>query len=148
MSEKKDLGSDRAITAWRSWSRPNLISSCGVRGSGISTWSRTTVGTSLVFDDYHHRMVLPLPSVLPPRLLLTLASAASHHVPSRSPLADPAHAVYTLARREEKHDAVFIVEACLIPLLVILSGIFAGLTLGYMSLDETQLNVLSVSGTP
>jgi metal transporter CNNM len=29
-----------------------------------------------------------------------------------------------------------------------MSGIFAGLTLGYMSLDETQLNVLSVSGTP
>lgn len=36
----------------------------------------------------------------------------------------------------------------LIPVLVILSGIFAGLTLGYMSLDETQLNVLSTSGTP
>ncbi|OSX62805.1 hypothetical protein POSPLADRAFT_1180890 [Postia placenta MAD-698-R-SB12] len=36
----------------------------------------------------------------------------------------------------------------LIPILVILSGVFAGLTLGYMSLDETQLNVLSISGTP
>jgi hypothetical protein len=36
----------------------------------------------------------------------------------------------------------------LIPVLVLLSGLFAGLTLGYMSLDETQLNVLSVSGTP
>lgn len=32
--------------------------------------------------------------------------------------------------------------------LVLTSGIFAGLTLGYMGLDETQLNVLSVSGTP
>ncbi|KZT01891.1 DUF21-domain-containing protein [Laetiporus sulphureus 93-53] len=42
----------------------------------------------------------------------------------------------------------FIVFAILIPVLVILSGIFAGLTLGYMSLDETQLNVLSISGTP
>lgn len=29
-----------------------------------------------------------------------------------------------------------------------MSGLFAGLTLGYMSLDETQLNVLSISGTP
>ncbi|EJU04262.1 DUF21-domain-containing protein [Dacryopinax primogenitus] len=36
----------------------------------------------------------------------------------------------------------------MIPVLVILSGIFAGLTLGYMSLDETQLHVLSVSGSP
>ena len=41
-----------------------------------------------------------------------------------------------------------IIFGCLIPVLVILSGVFAGLTLGYMSLDETQLNVLSISGTP
>ena len=55
----------------------------------------------------------------------------------------------TLAKRDiEKGSAEFAVFACLIPILVILSGIFAGLTLGYMSLDETQLNVLSVSGTP
>jgi len=33
--------------------------------------------------------------------------------------------------------------AVLIPILVLLSGLFAGLTLGYMSLDQTQLNVLS-----
>jgi len=48
----------------------------------------------------------------------------------------------------ETHNVKFIVFACLIPVLVILSGVFAGLTLGYMSLDETQLNVLSISGTP
>ncbi|KAF5386365.1 hypothetical protein D9757_006655 [Collybiopsis confluens] len=36
----------------------------------------------------------------------------------------------------------------LIVVLVLLSGAFAGLTLGLMSLDQTQLNVLSVSGTP
>uniref|UniRef100_V5EKP9 CNNM transmembrane domain-containing protein n=1 Tax=Kalmanozyma brasiliensis (strain GHG001) TaxID=1365824 RepID=V5EKP9_KALBG len=36
----------------------------------------------------------------------------------------------------------------LIPILVVLSGLFAGLTLGYMSLDETQLQVLSLQGTP
>ncbi|WFD41633.1 hypothetical protein MPSI1_000264 [Malassezia psittaci] len=35
----------------------------------------------------------------------------------------------------------------LIPILVVLSGIFAGLTLGYMSLDETQLQVLTAQGT-
>ncbi|PWN88879.1 DUF21-domain-containing protein, partial [Acaromyces ingoldii] len=35
----------------------------------------------------------------------------------------------------------------LVPVLVVLSGIFAGLTLGYMSLDETQLHVLSTTGT-
>ncbi|EJU04628.1 DUF21-domain-containing protein, partial [Dacryopinax primogenitus] len=43
---------------------------------------------------------------------------------------------------------VFIASAVLIPVLVLLSGVFAGLTLGYMSLDETQLKVLAVSGTP
>ena len=37
--------------------------------------------------------------------------------------------------------------ALLIPILVILSGIFAGLTLGYMSLDETQLQVLMAQGS-
>ncbi|GFZ49868.1 Protein MAM3 [Saitozyma sp. JCM 24511] len=41
-----------------------------------------------------------------------------------------------------------IVEACVIPILVVLSGIFAGLTLGYFSVDPTQLQVLSISGTP
>ncbi|KAK2465029.1 hypothetical protein APHAL10511_003105 [Amanita phalloides] len=42
------------------------------------------------------------------------------------------------------HDIIFPI---FIPVLVLLSGLFAGLTLGYMSLDETQLNVLSISGT-
>ena len=41
-----------------------------------------------------------------------------------------------------------IVSVVLIPVLVLLSGLFAGLTLGYMSLDETQLHVLCISGTP
>ncbi|SPO25427.1 related to MAM3 - protein required for normal mitochondrial morphology [Ustilago trichophora] len=40
------------------------------------------------------------------------------------------------------------VYGLLIPILVVLSGLFAGLTLGYMSLDETQLQVLSLQGTP
>ncbi|KAH9847079.1 DUF21-domain-containing protein [Lenzites betulinus] len=79
------------------------------------------------------------------RLLLTLASAVSQHVPSRSTSRG------ALSRRDihdSSHRAEFVIFACLIPILVLLSGLFAGLTLGYMSLDETQLNVLSVSGTP
>ncbi|RXW20056.1 hypothetical protein EST38_g5808 [Candolleomyces aberdarensis] len=48
----------------------------------------------------------------------------------------------------DHHETKFIVFVVLIPVLVLLSGLFAGLTLGYMSLDETQLNVLSISGTP
>ncbi|WRT69876.1 uncharacterized protein IL334_006867 [Kwoniella shivajii] len=45
-------------------------------------------------------------------------------------------------------DTGGIVEACMIPVLVALSGMFAGLTLGYFSVDPTQLQVLSISGTP
>ena len=57
----------------------------------------------------------------------------------------------TIIRRESKfnpNQPMSIVSVVLIPVLVLLSGLFAGLTLGYMSLDETQLNVLSISGTP
>jgi metal transporter CNNM len=57
----------------------------------------------------------------------------------------------TLVRRANKidpHQPMSIVSVVLIPVLVLLSGLFAGLTLGYMSLDETQLNVLCISGTP
>ena len=36
--------------------------------------------------------------------------------------------------------------AILVVILVLLSGVFAGLTLGYMSLDETQLQVLMTTG--
>ncbi len=60
-------------------------------------------------------------------------------------------AAASLAKRDEKfnpHQASSIICAVLIPILVLSSGLFAGLTLGYMSLDETQLNVLSISGTP
>ena len=56
-----------------------------------------------------------------------------------------------LAKRDGKENtphAEFVAFAILIPILVLLSGLFAGLTLGYMSLDETQLHVLSISGTP
>jgi len=55
---------------------------------------------------------------------------------------------YLAKRGVDKHSTFYIVSIVLIPTLVILSGIFAGLTLGYMSLDETQLSVLATSGTP
>lgn len=89
--------------------------------------------------------------------LYPIASLVAHHVPKLVSRVvggddnvshDPPNAHTFAKREEEKHDTKFIVFACLIPVLVLLSGLFAGLTLGYMSLDETQLHVLSVSGTP
>ncbi|KAL0577408.1 hypothetical protein V5O48_004573 [Marasmius crinis-equi] len=88
------------------------------------------------------------------RLLYTFLSVASHNVSKflRRSTPDSDHSGLShFAKREEKfdpHDTKLVVFACLIPALVLLSGLFAGLTLGYMSLDETQLNVLSISGTP
>ena len=84
-----------------------------------------------------------------PRLTYSLFSLATHQLGkflgySRQ---DVSQHIHSYVKREE-HDAKFIVFACLIPALVLLSGLFAGLTLGYMSLDETQLHVLSISGTP
>jgi metal transporter CNNM len=85
------------------------------------------------------------------RLLYTLLSFASQTASHffRSTPRDNAGSV--LAKREEHfdpHRSTDVVFAVLIPVLVLMSGVFAGLTLGYMSLDETQLNVLSISGTP
>ncbi|KAJ7502821.1 DUF21-domain-containing protein, partial [Mycena galericulata] len=73
--------------------------------------------------------------------LLSLASTKLHVFSSSSG--------HVLSKREfDPHQPRYIVFAVLIPVLVLLSGVFAGLTLGYMSLDETQLNVLCLSGTP
>ncbi|KAK7059117.1 hypothetical protein VNI00_001742 [Paramarasmius palmivorus] len=93
------------------------------------------------------------------KLLYTLLSIATQNGPSAiralhthgSNGPDPSiHG--SLVKREEEHfdphSTKMVVFAALIPALVLLSGLFAGLTLGYMSLDETQLNVLSISGTP
>ena len=101
-------------------------------------------------------MVVPVTSDSSfPRLLYNLASSVSQYVPFIHPEHQPkqlwSRDVHTLARRDihdADHRAEFIIYSCLIPILVLLSGLFAGLTLGYMSLDETQLNVLSISGTP
>ncbi|WWC92621.1 uncharacterized protein L201_007580 [Kwoniella dendrophila CBS 6074] len=54
----------------------------------------------------------------------------------------------TMSIGKRELDTAGIVEACMIPVLVALSGMFAGLTLGYFSVDPTQLQVLSISGTP
>ncbi|KAG8215827.1 hypothetical protein J3R82DRAFT_7769 [Butyriboletus roseoflavus] len=96
----------------------------------------------------------PLHSQPSSRSIVTLLSVLSQHVPSivrklGGDNNDPS-ILHTYARRatSDTRSLQFIVFACLIPVLVVLSGIFAGLTLGYMSLDETQLNVLSISGTP
>ncbi|KAJ7045149.1 hypothetical protein C8F04DRAFT_1067876 [Mycena alexandri] len=89
------------------------------------------------------------------RLVYSLFSVVSQYVPRLLRLAHPNVATVEggtmLSKRAEKfdpHDTTSIVFAVLIPILVLSSGVFAGLTLGYMSLDETQLNVLSISGTP
>ncbi|KAG1734591.1 hypothetical protein EDB19DRAFT_1726705 [Suillus lakei] len=85
-----------------------------------------------------------------PRLLVTSFSLLSQYVPgitrkllgSTSDGGSPS-ALHAYAKRAaaSTHGPEFIVFACLIPVLVLLSGC-------YMSLDETQLNVLSMSGTP
>ena len=105
-------------------------------------------------------MVPPDISISPvPLLQRLLLSLASHHgdslrnppSPSEPSATGSGGGVHTLARRDihdADHRVQFIVFSCLIPVLVLLSGLFAGLTLGYMSLDETQLNVLSISGSP
>ncbi|KAI0329228.1 DUF21-domain-containing protein [Cubamyces sp. BRFM 1775] len=84
-----------------------------------------------------------------PRLTYSLLSLATHQFGKLVGYSrhDASQRMHTYVKREESR-AEFIVFACLIPVLVLLSGLFAGLTLGYMSLDETQLHVLSISGTP
>ncbi|KAL4071951.1 hypothetical protein V8B97DRAFT_1941719 [Scleroderma yunnanense] len=95
----------------------------------------------------------PLHSPRSSRLFITLFSVLPQHVPSLSRKlrvtdGEPTLLHSYVKRASQPHSTEFFVFVCLIPVLVLLSGIFAGLTLGYMSLDETQLNVLSMSGTP
>ncbi|KAJ7447234.1 hypothetical protein FB451DRAFT_1290745, partial [Mycena latifolia] len=85
------------------------------------------------------------------RLIYSLFSLASQYVPRLLRLSSSnGPTAHSLSKREQfdPHSTTSIVFAVLIPILVLSSGLFAGLTLGYMSLDETQLNVLSISGTP
>ena len=89
-----------------------------------------------------------------PRLTYSLLSLATHGLGKLSGYSrqDATDSMHSFVKREpeaeRENKAQFIVFAFLIPVLVLLSGLFAGLTLGYMSLDETQLHVLSISGTP
>ena len=89
-----------------------------------------------------------------PHLTYSLLTLATHGLSklagySHQNVADDIHPLGKREPQAEKDNRTqFIVFACLIPILVLLSGLFAGLTLGYMSLDETQLHVLSISGTP
>ena len=84
-----------------------------------------------------------------PRLTYSLLSLATHGVGKLFGYSqDNATQRLHVKREPEVHGAELAVFATLIPVLVLLSGLFAGLTLGYMSLDETQLHVLSISGTP
>ncbi|CAO1617431.1 unnamed protein product [Parajaminaea phylloscopi] len=72
------------------------------------------------------------------RALLDRTTPSDVHVPQ----------YHTYTKRKEKLSTGQTVGyAVIVPVLVILSGIFAGLTIGYMSLDETQLQVLSITGT-
>lgn len=81
------------------------------------------------------------------RLLYALASYYVPHLLPRYSFGHPASNVL-IKRSSDPAHIRNIIFPILIPILVLLSGLFAGLTLGYMSLDETQLNVLSISGTP
>ncbi|KAJ7209605.1 DUF21-domain-containing protein [Mycena pura] len=85
----------------------------------------------------------PLRSLNPTssRLIYTLFALVTKLNPTR-------HVLRKRKSEFDPHDTIDIVFAVLIPILVLLSGVFAGLTLGYMSLDQTQLNVLCLSGTP
>jgi len=83
-------------------------------------------------------------SISSPSFFLSLVATISQHVPN---LPDLSNTHQLVKRSDTKHDGGFIAGIILIPILVVLSGIFAGLTLGYMSLDETQLHILSISGT-
>lgn len=96
--------------------------------------------------------------MLPSRLLKSYASSvladylpAVHDALSRSARHASTYVkdgvvMHDFSKRDQSHGER-IAFGILIPVLVILSGVFAGLTLGYMSLDETQLNVLSTSGS-
>ncbi|KIL60047.1 hypothetical protein M378DRAFT_957170 [Amanita muscaria Koide BX008] len=84
------------------------------------------------------------------RLLYALVNVVSYYVPRllhHQPLGGLSLSTRAETSTFDSHSVRDLAFAILIPVLVLLSGLFAGLTLGYMSLDETQLNVLSISGT-
>jgi len=71
------------------------------------------------------------------------------HLPRRTrPDTDASYVGHTYAKREGLSKTKKTILGCLIPVLLIRSDVLAGRFLGYTSLDEAQLNVLSISGTP
>ncbi|KAF9072391.1 hypothetical protein BDP27DRAFT_1320381 [Rhodocollybia butyracea] len=88
------------------------------------------------------------------RLLYTTLSLASYHGLGFLRTLWPQHNdastdnVTNLVRRNLSEQDQRILFGILIPVLVLSSGLFAGLTLGYFSLEMTQLNVLAISGSP
>ncbi|CAL1706812.1 unnamed protein product [Somion occarium] len=83
-------------------------------------------------------LLYPVASFIVNQLPKLVSRILNHDQPER----------HVLSKRAKVHGAQLAAYGVLIPVLVLLSGLFAGLTLGYMSLDETQLHVLSISGTP
>jgi hypothetical protein len=118
--------------------------------------ARLTSGQGLIQDHTPLRMVIAASTGLGLLLVKNIAALSDSFpsilasiFPTAPALTNDAnYGSHTFAKREELSETKKIIYGCLIPVLVILSGVFAGLTLGYMSLDETQLNVLSISGTP
>ncbi|KAJ3776825.1 hypothetical protein FB446DRAFT_240557 [Lentinula raphanica] len=85
------------------------------------------------------------------RLLYTIFPLVSHYALDlfhKLPWPEQASNDKHIVKREFDPTTQNIVFAILIPILVCLSGLFAGLTLGYFSLDLVQLNVLAISGSP
>ncbi|OLL22117.1 DUF21 domain-containing protein [Neolecta irregularis DAH-3] len=79
--------------------------------------------------------------------LLAICCASGFSSASAAPV-DPPQFGWLLKRNQNNHSAGSKAgEIVAIAMLVLLSGIFAGLTLGYMALDATQLSVLAQSGT-
>ncbi|KAJ3874093.1 hypothetical protein F5051DRAFT_104098 [Lentinula edodes] len=98
--------------------------------------------------------MVPVPLTHRPssRLLCTSLPLVSHHVLNLLHELWPHDQTFnggrSIVKREPEDIHQRIAFAILIPLLVGFSGLFAGLTLGYFSLDLIQLNVLAMSGSP
>lgn len=97
---------------------------------------------------------MPTLSALSPSFpsLLSLAASLSHHVPDFSDLvrSSASHTSHFLAKRasEDPSHGQIIAGGVLIPVLVLLSGLFAGLTLGYAVVEfctRSFTDILSVT---
>jgi hypothetical protein len=125
--------------------------------------SDATINTARSVDHYSSTSgfdasILERGAVLIKRAVDTFQSTELHYVPMHSgiisplakrqatPSADAPPACTTTAKAPLPVGET-IGFAIVVVILVLLSGVFAGLTLGYMSLDETQLQVLMSTGS-